>query len=77
MPTVSESLLILIRCVFGEMLVGRPILAGESDTRQLEMIFDLVGTPTDQNMPGWRNLPGSEALRFEPRPSRLHQKFRE
>ena len=57
--------------------MGRPILAGESDTRQLEMIFDLVGTPTDDNMPGWRKLPGAEGLRFEPRPSRLNQKFRE
>ncbi|KAH8598035.1 kinase-like domain-containing protein [Bisporella sp. PMI_857] len=67
-----------VGCVFGEMLKGKPILAGESDSHQLKIICDLVGTPTDQNMPGWRHLPGSEGLNFpHPRPATLSQRFRE
>lgn len=59
------------------MLVGKPILAGESDTHQLDIIFDLVGTPTDQTMPGWKQLPGAEAINPRPRPASLAQRFRE
>ena len=51
-----------VGCVFGEMMHGRPILAGESDQRQLEIIFDLVGSPSSDNMPGWKDLPGAQGL---------------
>ena len=47
-----------VGCVFGEMFKRRPILAGKSDLNQLQKIFDLVGSPTEQNMPGWSELPG-------------------
>ena len=66
-----------IRCVFGEMLVGKPILSGESDAHQLDIIFDLVGTPTEETMPGWKSLPGAEALNPRPRPGSLSNRFRE
>ena len=59
------------------MLVGKPILAGDSDQKQLQIIFDLVGTPTDDNMPGWKSLPGAEGLHILPRPATLPQRFRE
>ncbi|KAK5993221.1 Serine/threonine-protein kinase BUR1 [Cladobotryum mycophilum] len=49
-----------VGCVFGEMLFGKPILAGESDAHQLEIIWDLMGSPTDENMPGYG--PGAIAL---------------
>ncbi|KAK1760722.1 kinase-like domain-containing protein [Echria macrotheca] len=66
-----------VGCVFGEMLVGKPILAGESDGHQLEIIFDLCGTPTEETMPGWRSLPGAEPLNPKPRPGNLATRFRE
>ncbi|KAL1877100.1 hypothetical protein VTK73DRAFT_8837 [Phialemonium thermophilum] len=66
-----------VGCVFGEMLLGKPILAGESDGHQLEIIFDLCGTPTDETMPGWKSLPGAEALNPRPRPPNLSHRFRE
>ncbi|KAH8887482.1 Pkinase-domain-containing protein [Thozetella sp. PMI_491] len=67
-----------VGCVFGEMLVRKPILAGESDSHQLELICDLLGTPTDDNMPGWRELPGAEVVQQRPgRPGNLSQRFRE
>ena len=65
-------------CVFAEMFVGKPILAGSSDLNQIQMIFDLVGSPTEETMPGWSHLPGCEGIReFRPRPSTLAQRFRE
>jgi serine/threonine-protein kinase BUR1 len=59
------------------MLIGKPILAGDSDANQLKIIFDLVGTPTEETMPGWKSLPGAEGLNIPPRPPTLSQRFRE
>jgi serine/threonine-protein kinase BUR1 len=59
------------------MLIGKPILSGDSDANQLKIIFDLVGTPTEDNMPGWRLLPGAEGLNFTPQLPTLGQRFRQ
>lgn len=59
------------------MLVGKPILSGESDAHQLELIWDLMGSPTDENMPGWRKLPGGHHLTPRPRSGNLPSRFRE
>ena len=67
-----------VGCVFGEMFKGKPILAGTSDLNQAQMIFDLVGSPSEENMPGWSSLPGCDGVRsFSPRPSTLAQAFRQ
>lgn len=59
------------------MLLGKPILPGESDALQLKIIFDLCGNPTDDNMPGWDQLPGAAGMKFGPKPGNLQQRFRE
>lgn len=59
------------------MLIGKPILAGESDSAQLKIIFDLVGSPTEDSMPGWKSLPGAEGLNPPQRSPSLSQRFRE
>ena len=67
-----------VGCVFGEMFKGRPILAGNSDLNQAQLIFDLVGSPNDENMPGWSSLPGCEGVTsFHYRPNTLRQVFQE
>ena len=67
-----------VGCVFGEMFKGKPILAGTSDLNQAQMIFDLVGSPNEINMPGWSSLPGCEGVQtFQERPSTLAQVFRQ
>ena len=67
-----------VGCVFGEMFKRRPILAGNSDLNQAQLIFDLVGSPNEENMPGWSSLPGCEGVNsFEYRPSTLRHVFRE
>ncbi|GAB0133365.1 hypothetical protein EsDP_00001777 [Epichloe bromicola] len=66
-----------VGCVFGEMLVGKPIVAGESDAHQLDLIWDLMGSPSDDVMPGWKQLPGGEHLSPRPRSGNLSNRFRE
>ncbi|CAI6100396.1 unnamed protein product [Clonostachys chloroleuca] len=66
-----------VGCIFGEMLVGKPILAGESDSHQLDLIWDLMGSPTEESMPGWKLLPGGAHLSPRQRPGVLQNRFRE
>ncbi|KAL5319488.1 hypothetical protein ACEPPN_012542 [Leptodophora sp. 'Broadleaf-Isolate-01'] len=65
-----------VGCVFGEMLIGKPILSGDSDPNQLKIIFDLMGSPTEENMPEFRTLPGAEGLSVPHHPSTLAQRFK-
>ncbi|KAF2181740.1 Pkinase-domain-containing protein, partial [Zopfia rhizophila CBS 207.26] len=65
-------------CVFGEMFKRKPILAGTSDLNQAQIIFELVGSPNDENMPGWATLPGCEGVKnFPQRSGNLSNVFRE
>lgn len=65
-------------CVFGEMFKRKPILAGQSDLHQAQIIFELVGSPNDQTMPGWHELPGAESIRqFPPSTGSIATRFRE
>ncbi|KAF4547976.1 Serine/threonine-protein kinase bur1-like protein [Elsinoe fawcettii] len=50
-------------CVFAELFERRPILEGKTDLNQAEIIFELVGSPNEDNMPGWGALPGCEGVR--------------
>ncbi|PVI07631.1 Pkinase-domain-containing protein [Periconia macrospinosa] len=65
-------------CVFGEMFKRKPILAGQSDLHQAQIIFEMVGSPNEQTMPGWSTLPGAEPVKqFQPSTGNLAQRFRE
>ncbi|KAJ5984432.1 Serine/threonine-protein kinase bur1 [Penicillium waksmanii] len=67
-----------VGCVFGEMFKGKPILSGSSDLNQAQLIFSLVGTPNDENMPGWRDLPGCEGVKnFGNKRGNLAESFKE
>mmetsp|Transcript_19916 Transcript_19916/g.34006 ORF Transcript_19916/g.34006 Transcript_19916/m.34006 type:complete len:295 (-) Transcript_19916:921-1805(-) len=46
-----------VGCIFAEMANGRPLVAGTSETDQLDRIFRLLGTPTPQDFPGIVELP--------------------
>lgn len=65
-------------CVFGEMFKRKPILDGKSDLHQASLIFELVGSPTDETMPGWNTLPGAaEVAQYPQRSGKLETEFRE
>jgi cyclin-dependent kinase len=46
-----------VGCIFAEMANGRPLVAGTSETDQLDRIFRLMGTPTLADYPGIVELP--------------------
>ena len=45
-------------CVIGEMLTNSPIFPGDSLIDQIMKIFKVIGTPTEENWPGYMDLPG-------------------
>ena len=44
-------------CIFAELLLRVPYLAGTHDLDQLQRIFTALGTPTEENWPGVSALP--------------------
>jgi cyclin-dependent kinase len=46
-----------VGCIMAEMANGRPLVAGTSESDQLDRIFRLLGTPTVQDYPGLVDLP--------------------
>ncbi|KAJ3191181.1 TFIIH complex serine/threonine-protein kinase subunit kin28 [Irineochytrium annulatum] len=54
-----------IGCIFAELLLRTPYLAGDSDIGQLQTIFKALGTPTEEEWPGLNDLPDKKTLQFE------------
>ncbi|CAK5273806.1 unnamed protein product [Mycena citricolor] len=46
-----------VGCIFAELMLRTPYMAGESDMDQLKTIFRALGTPTEQDWPGHTKLP--------------------
>ncbi|XP_017602858.1 mitogen-activated protein kinase 19-like [Gossypium arboreum] len=44
-----------IGCIFAEVLMGKPLFPGKSVVHQLELITDLLGTPSPETISGVRN----------------------
>ncbi|KAK6154250.1 hypothetical protein DH2020_008498 [Rehmannia glutinosa] len=44
-----------IGCIFAEVLVGKPLFPGKSVVHQLDLITDLLGTPSTDTISGVRN----------------------
>jgi len=44
-------------CVLAELLLRRPWMPGMNDIEQLGLIFQMLGTPTEQQWPGMKELP--------------------
>ncbi|KAL1932575.1 hypothetical protein VTP01DRAFT_8253 [Rhizomucor pusillus] len=44
-------------CIMAEMYTGRPLFPGTTNEDQLQKIFRLMGTPTEQTWPGVSHLP--------------------
>ncbi|GAA5902496.1 hypothetical protein JCM5296_006433 [Sporobolomyces johnsonii] len=53
-------------CIFAELMLRVPYMAGESDMEQLNVIFTALGTPTEAEWPGFTEL--SKAVQFEKKP---------
>ncbi|KAI8353305.1 kinase-like domain-containing protein [Choanephora cucurbitarum] len=46
-----------VGCIFAELMLRTPYVAGESDLDQLTKIFHALGTPTETDWPGMSTLP--------------------
>lgn len=54
-----------VGCIFVEMLTGEPTFPGVRCTyNQLDKIFSVLGTPTEETWPGVTHLPGYKAHRL-------------
>jgi len=46
-----------IGCIFAEVLTGKPLFPGKSVVHQLDLITDLLGTPSPETIAGvWTTL---------------------
>ncbi|KAI8802397.1 kinase-like domain-containing protein [Cladochytrium replicatum] len=59
-----------IGCIFAELMLRTPFMAGETELGQLETIFRALGTPSEDEWPGLEDLPlfGSMNLTRYPKP---------
>eukprot|EP00271_Cylindrocystis_brebissonii_P001841 TRINITY_DN12144_c0_g1_i1.p1 TRINITY_DN12144_c0_g1~~TRINITY_DN12144_c0_g1_i1.p1 ORF type:complete len:333 (-),score=65.31 TRINITY_DN12144_c0_g1_i1:48-1046(-) len=46
-----------VGCIFAELLLGKPILPGKNEIEQLNLIFNLCGSPDESIWPGVSKLP--------------------
>ncbi|EJD47894.1 Pkinase-domain-containing protein [Auricularia subglabra TFB-10046 SS5] len=63
-----------VGCIFAELMLRVPFLAGDTDIDQLKTIFRALGTPTEADWPGYTKLPDYCPVGQFPRP-RLRDLF--
>ncbi|KAL5513242.1 KIN28 [Sanghuangporus vaninii] len=57
-----------VGCIFAELMLRTPYLPGESDMDQLKTIFRALGTPTEDEWPGYSKLPDYITVGQFPKP---------
>lgn len=55
-------------CIFGELLLQKPLLPGTSEIQQIDLIINLIGTPNDKIWTGFMDLPISKSFNFKKQP---------
>ncbi|ORY94807.1 kinase-like domain-containing protein [Syncephalastrum racemosum] len=63
-----------VGCIFAELMLRTPYVAGDSDIDQLTKIFHALGTPTEADWPGMTSLPNFVQFKMFPKVS-LRQYF--
>eukprot|EP00879_Flechtneria_rotunda_P013107 GHRR01013690.1.p1 GENE.GHRR01013690.1~~GHRR01013690.1.p1 ORF type:complete len:627 (+),score=247.17 GHRR01013690.1:529-2409(+) len=64
-----------VGCIMAELILGEPLFQGRGEIDQIKKIFQLLGTPNEEDWPGWDTLPDIKMLKFKPQESQLRQKF--
>lgn len=54
-----------VGCIFGELLLHKPLMPGKTDTDQLQRIFKLLGAASERIWPGMKDLPYAAKLTFD------------
>ncbi|KAK9449737.1 kinase-like domain-containing protein [Limtongia smithiae] len=52
-------------CIMGEFIRLDPLLPGQSEKQQIDLIVGLLGAPDDRIWPGFRTLPFAQSFRFQ------------
>mmetsp|Transcript_11599 Transcript_11599/g.11553 ORF Transcript_11599/g.11553 Transcript_11599/m.11553 type:complete len:92 (+) Transcript_11599:819-1094(+) len=67
-----------VGCFFAELLTGKPLLPGASESNQLQLIYDKCGSPNEENWPGVSNYRFfSELGPKKQEGAKLHHYFKE
>lgn len=53
-----------VGCIFGELMLMKPLFNGKNEKDQLDKIFKDLGTPNDKVWPDFKNLPLAKSLNF-------------
>eukprot|EP01116_Phalansterium_solitarium_P002739 TRINITY_DN1295_c0_g1_i1.p1 TRINITY_DN1295_c0_g1~~TRINITY_DN1295_c0_g1_i1.p1 ORF type:complete len:511 (+),score=123.95 TRINITY_DN1295_c0_g1_i1:109-1533(+) len=53
-----------VGCIFAEFLTKEPLLQGNSELNQLELMFKLLGTPNESIWPGFSDLKSAKKVNF-------------
>ncbi|KAG5678125.1 hypothetical protein PVAND_007824 [Polypedilum vanderplanki] len=65
-----------VGCILGELLINKPLLPGTGEISQLDMIVDLLGTPSENIWPGFDQLPACQNFTLKQQPyNNLKAKF--
>ncbi|KAL3815952.1 hypothetical protein ACHAXA_003573 [Cyclostephanos tholiformis] len=65
-----------VGCIFGELLIKDAIMKGTGELDQIQKIFHLLGTPTDDNWPEFASLPNAGMFKWRGRDgSELGRRF--
>jgi cell division cycle 2-like protein len=54
-----------IGCIFAELMLRDALFQGQDELDQLNRIFKLLGTPTDELWPKWNELPNAKKINFK------------
>ncbi|XP_003384202.3 PREDICTED: cyclin-dependent kinase 10-like [Amphimedon queenslandica] len=57
-----------VGCIFGELLLNKPLLPGKSEANQIELITNLIGSPNEGIWPGYSKLPLVASLEIKRQP---------
>lgn len=68
-----------VGCIFAELLLKKPILPGKNEFEQIDKIFKMFGTPTEQTWPGLTKLHYYQMVATQcgnqPYPNRFNEQF--
>ena len=66
-----------VGCVFADLLQRKTVFPGQGEINQLELIFKLLGAPTQVRWPGYKDLPHTSNIKWKnvPDESQLHTLF--
>jgi serine/threonine protein kinase len=46
-----------IGCIFGELFLKKPLFTGDAEITQLFKIFEILGSPSEETLPGYKTFP--------------------